>query len=36
MNPRSYPIDPELAGALAMLPPTDFSDLPAARRQIRQ
>jgi hypothetical protein len=25
----SYPIDPELAGALAILPRMDFSDLPA-------
>ncbi|HEV7980991.1 alpha/beta hydrolase [Amycolatopsis sp.] len=32
----SYPIDPELAGALAILPRMDFSDLPAARRQMKE
>jgi acetyl esterase/lipase len=29
-----YPIDPELAAHLGQLEPTDFSDIPAARRQM--
>jgi acetyl esterase/lipase len=32
----TYAFDPEIAAAISMLPQTDFSDLPAARRQIRE
>jgi len=32
----TYAFDPEIAAAISMLPETDFSDLPAARRQMSE